>query len=96
MWTESWKCVLTVYLLLLNEEYKVVQIWPVLIVYKQVTVCPGHIWTTLYVKSKWKTKYPLKIYLINKFHTKPTSLISNLSYDRSTASSKTIPPLNAI
>jgi hypothetical protein len=29
--------------------YKVVQIWPGLIVCKQVTVCPGHIWTTLYI-----------------------------------------------
>jgi hypothetical protein len=29
--------------------YKVVQIWPGLIVSKQVTVCPGHIWTTLYI-----------------------------------------------
>jgi hypothetical protein len=28
--------------------YKVVQIWPGLLVCKQVTVCPGHIWTTLY------------------------------------------------
>ena len=28
--------------------HKVVQIWPGLFVYKQVTVCPGHIWTTLY------------------------------------------------
>jgi hypothetical protein len=28
--------------------YKVVQVWPGLIVCKQVTVCPGHIWTTLY------------------------------------------------
>jgi hypothetical protein len=28
--------------------YKVVQIWPGLIVCKQVTVCPGHILTTLY------------------------------------------------
>ena len=28
--------------------YKVVQIWPGLCVCKQVTVCPGHIWTTLY------------------------------------------------
>ena len=27
--------------------YKVVQIWPGLFVCKQVTVCPGHIWTTL-------------------------------------------------
>jgi hypothetical protein len=30
------------------EKYKVVQIWPGLIVCKQVTVCPGHIRTTLY------------------------------------------------
>jgi hypothetical protein len=29
--------------------YKVVQIWPGLFVCKQVTACPGHIWTTLYV-----------------------------------------------
>jgi hypothetical protein len=29
--------------------YKVVQIWPGWFVCKQVTVCPGHIWTTLYV-----------------------------------------------
>ena len=28
--------------------YKVVQIWPGLFVCKQGTVCPGHIWTTLY------------------------------------------------
>jgi hypothetical protein len=31
-----------------TKTYKVVQIWPGLIVCKQVTVCPGHIWTTLY------------------------------------------------
>ena len=31
-----------------TEIYKVVQIWPGLFVCKQVTVCPGHIWTTLY------------------------------------------------
>jgi hypothetical protein len=29
--------------------YKVVQIWPGLFVCKQVTVCPGLIWTTLYI-----------------------------------------------
>jgi hypothetical protein len=28
--------------------YKVVQMWPGLFVCKQVTVCPDHIWTTLY------------------------------------------------
>ena len=28
-----------------------VQIWPGLFVCKQVTVCPGHIWTTLYVNN---------------------------------------------
>jgi hypothetical protein len=31
-----------------NTIYKVVQIWPGLFVCKQVTVCPGNIWTTLY------------------------------------------------
>jgi hypothetical protein len=31
--------------------YKVVQIWPGLFVCKQVTVCSGHIWTTLYILS---------------------------------------------
>jgi hypothetical protein len=40
----------------------VVQIWPALIVCKQVTVCPGHIWTTLYiqapsVRSHYCTRY---------------------------------------
>jgi hypothetical protein len=30
-------------------KYKVVQIWPGRFVCKQVTVCPGHIWTTLYL-----------------------------------------------
>jgi hypothetical protein len=29
-------------------KYKMVQIWPGLFVCKQVTVCSGHIWTTLY------------------------------------------------
>jgi hypothetical protein len=33
----------------INAKYKVVQIWPGLFVCKQVTVCPGHIWTTLYI-----------------------------------------------
>jgi hypothetical protein len=32
----------------INYMYKVVQIWPGLFVCKQVTVCPGPIWTTLY------------------------------------------------
>ena len=31
--------------------YKVVQIWPGLFVCKQVTVCSGHIWTTLYMQA---------------------------------------------
>jgi hypothetical protein len=32
--------------------YKVVQIWPRLTVCKLVTVCPGHIWTTLYISKE--------------------------------------------
>jgi hypothetical protein len=31
-----------------HRVYKVVQIWPGLTVCKLVTICPGHIWTTLY------------------------------------------------
>jgi hypothetical protein len=47
-------CVHTVYIYIYTYSitiiitYKVVQIWPGLFVCKQVTVCPGHIWTTLY------------------------------------------------
>jgi hypothetical protein len=33
----------------ISRIYKVVQIWPGLFVCKQVTACPGHIWTTLYL-----------------------------------------------
>jgi hypothetical protein len=42
--------------------YKVVQIWPGLFVWKQVTVCPGHIWTTLYICHGWNE---LELYIIN-------------------------------
>jgi hypothetical protein len=35
----------------LCQSYKVIQIWPGLFVYKQVTVCPGHIWTTMYMSA---------------------------------------------
>jgi hypothetical protein len=35
----------------------VVQIWPGLFVCKQVTVCPGHIWTTLYTNEIWKDSH---------------------------------------
>jgi hypothetical protein len=35
-------------------KYKVVQTWPGLFVCKQVTVCPSHIWTTLYnSETRW-------------------------------------------
>ena len=45
------------YLVFYWKIYKVVQIWPGLIVCKLVTVCPGHIWTTLYflLLRKWAT-----------------------------------------
>jgi hypothetical protein len=35
-----------------STTYKVVQIWPGRFVCKQVTVCPGHIWTTLYIHKE--------------------------------------------
>jgi hypothetical protein len=34
-----------------EENCKVVQIWPGRFVCKQVTVCPGPLWTTLYISS---------------------------------------------
>jgi hypothetical protein len=37
--------------------YKVVQMWPGLIVCILVTVCPGHIWTTLYYLVTKQTQY---------------------------------------
>ena len=42
--------------------YKVLQIWPGLFVGKQVTVCPGHIWTTLYVQTSTSlsAQHPLR------------------------------------
>jgi hypothetical protein len=53
---------------MLRYTYKVVQIWPGLFVCKQVTVCPGHIWTTLYIAclvspSCEKTHVTLKLFL---------------------------------
>ena len=38
-----------------GTNYKVVQIWPGLFVCKQVTVCPGHIGTTLYLSRTYFT-----------------------------------------
>jgi hypothetical protein len=49
--TETWKWTCAIRL----SKYKVVQIWSGLFVCKQVTVCPGHIWTTLYnLKLSWQ------------------------------------------
>ena len=49
--------------------YKVVQIWPGLIVCKQVTVCPGHIWTTLYNTHKTHTCFcrGIRKFSVHKF-----------------------------
>jgi hypothetical protein len=35
----------------IGQIYNVIQIWPGRSVCKQVTVCPGHIWTTLYIHT---------------------------------------------
>jgi hypothetical protein len=43
--------------------YKVVQIWPGRFVCKQVTVCPGHIWTTLYMHYKIPFHYSSDQYI---------------------------------
>ena len=48
-------------------KYKVVQIWPGLIVCQQVTVCPGHIWTTLYLPiyvDKWNFLFILLVIML--------------------------------
>jgi len=37
--------------------YKVVQIWPGLIVCKQAGISPGHIWTTLYLPMNYLKPY---------------------------------------
>jgi hypothetical protein len=39
------------------QKYKVVRIWQGLFVFKQVTVCPGHIWTTLYITQRSLESY---------------------------------------
>jgi hypothetical protein len=44
-----WQPILYITIIRQECKYKVVQIWPGLFVCKQVTVCPGHIWTTLYI-----------------------------------------------
>jgi hypothetical protein len=46
-----------------NAIYKVVQIWPGRFVCKQVTVCPGHIWTTLYNSILF---FPLLLHYLHK------------------------------
>jgi hypothetical protein len=46
--------------------YKVVQIWPGRFVCKQVTVCPGHIWTTLYLNAR---QYTYNVYLRHVLET---------------------------
>jgi hypothetical protein len=53
-----------------------VQIWPGLFVCKQVTVCPGHIWTTLYLKNII-TGMKMKEY--KKRQTKESTLTGNKS-----------------
>jgi hypothetical protein len=49
------------------SRYKVVQIWPGLIVCKQVTVCPSHIWTTLYFR--FLTSYHRQLILMTSVVT---------------------------
>jgi hypothetical protein len=52
LYTQNFLFIFVIYIGIIDagghNMYKVVQIWPGLFVCKQVTVCPGHIWTTLY------------------------------------------------
>jgi hypothetical protein len=51
MFWNHYTCIFTKLIKLL-PMYKVVKIWPGRFVCKQVIVCPGHIWTTLYDKHR--------------------------------------------
>jgi hypothetical protein len=51
LWLEYWQPYLLNTSVICGCIYKVVQIWPGLFVCKQVIVCPGHIWTTLYITT---------------------------------------------
>jgi hypothetical protein len=55
---------------LLRMKYKVVQIWPGRFVCKQVTVYPGHIWTTLYVSYSFPPTNSWLLQVIWKWHLK--------------------------
>jgi hypothetical protein len=61
-------------------KHKVVQIWPGLFVCKQVIVCSGHIWTTLYMPSCLKTLYHFQklMMIINEEFEIITSLINKI------------------
>jgi hypothetical protein len=61
--------------------YKVVQIWPGLIVCKQVTVCPGYIWTTLYVAvCVYSLDSLLRFFLVGDFSLSFLSFPVTLSF----------------
>ena len=57
---------------MLRSMYKVVQIWPGRSVCKQVTVCPGHIWTTLYIA--WLVSFPFMPFVLLECNDTSSSL----------------------
>jgi hypothetical protein len=66
--------------------YKAVQIWPGLTVCKQVTVCPGHIWTTSYFKTlshlQEKTRMTHKEFMSVRPPPPPALLVCDQSIQR--------------
>jgi hypothetical protein len=55
----------------LKPLYKVVQIWPELFVCKQVTVCPGHIWTTFVLDGDKQSSLRKRSCAPRKIHPVP-------------------------
>jgi hypothetical protein len=77
---DAFKCFLNLAVYDVNLRfliYKVVQIWPWRFVCKQVTVCPGHIWTTLYILQTLVV-YPQNYSEINAIIKKITLLRSEV------------------
>ena len=68
-------------------NYKVVQIWPGLIVYSLHTNDPGHIWTTLYMETTVFAKLD-KVRFVYSLHTNDPGHIWTTLYMETTVFAK--------
>ena len=57
--------------------YKVVQIWPGLIVCKLVTICPGHIWTS--IRATWTACSSFKLVFVLGIELRPCKWIIQIT-----------------